>query len=118
MDSIETTQQESVLVLSSCASFEEARNMAEALVTEGLVACCSLLPGMLSVYRWDSAVQQSSEVLCLMKTRQNLIDALERRFHELHRYEVPEFLVLPIRHSSNPYAAWMNSVLAAPEVER
>lgn len=95
------------MVLSSCASREEAARLARTLVEETLVACATLLPGAESVYRWEGKIETAAETLLLLKTEKKKLPALEARLHALHSYQTPEFLVLPIEAGSQAYLAWL-----------
>lgn len=95
------------MVLSSCASREEAARLARTLVEEALVACATLLPGAESIYRWEGKIETAAETLLLLKTEKGKIPALEARVHALHSYQTPEFLVLPVEAGSRDYLAWL-----------
>lgn len=103
------------LVLTTAPSVEEAQRLAHSLVEAHLAACVQMLPSMTSVYRWQGQIEQSSEVLMLLKTSRERLSQLEARLHELHSYEVPEFLILDAT-ASQTYAAWLHHCVApAPE---
>jgi len=74
---------------------DQADAIAEALVTERLAACVNLLP-ITSVYRWKGAICRDPEVTALIKVRADGVDALKARLQELHPYELPEILALPV----------------------
>lgn len=86
---------------------ETARRIAQTVVYEGLAACVNLLPGLTSVYRWQGEVQESTELLLIIKTRQERYPALEDRIKELHPYEVPEIIALSIEVGSKSYLDWI-----------
>jgi len=94
-------------VLSTAPNPTEAEKMAEALVTEKLVACVNLVPGVKSIYWWKNAVQHEQEVMMVMKTRRNKFKALEKRIIELHSYELPEIIALSINRGSEEYLNWI-----------
>lgn len=96
-----------VVVLSTAGSVEEAERIAAALVDERLAACVNLVPSVTSIYRWHGAVERATEVLMVMKTRRALANRLVARLRELHSYDVPEAIVLPIAGGSRPYLAWV-----------
>lgn len=91
---------------------ENARTLAQALISEALAACCNLLPGISSIYSWQGTIEESSEVLMLIKTRRDNLDATEERIRSLHPYQVPEIIAINLDSASAPYLAWMNSVIA------
>jgi periplasmic divalent cation tolerance protein len=103
----ETPERSPRIVLSTAGSPEEAARISRALVERGLAACVNRVPGVTSVYRWQGAIEESSEVLLLIKTSSEKLATLEAAVHELHSYEVPEFLVLPVAGGSRSYLDWL-----------
>lgn len=103
-----------VVVLSTAGSADEAERIATALVDERLAACVNLVPSVTSIYRWQGAVERATEVLLVMKTRRALAKRLVARLHELHSYDVPEAIVLPIDGGSRPYLDWVLGETAPP----
>ncbi len=95
------------LVISTAGDADSAREIGRRLVEEGLVACVNVVPGLLSIYEWKERLEEEAECLLVLKTRAGLLDELERRFHELHPYELPEFLVLTPDEVSSAYAEWI-----------
>lgn len=95
------------LAVTTVGSREEAERIASALVEERLAACVNIIGGVRSVYRWKDAVESADEVLMLVKTQQAQVERLRARIHELHSYEVPEFLVLEIAGGSAAYLEWI-----------
>jgi periplasmic divalent cation tolerance protein len=81
--------------------------LARTVVEERLAACVNLVPGVRSVYRWEGAVHEDDEVLLVIKTREDRIEALSRRVQELHPYEVPELLAVGVVGGSERYLAWL-----------
>lgn len=86
-----------------------ARALAEAVVGERLAACANVVPGVLSVYRWQGEVRRDPEVLLVMKTTAARAEALRARLVELHPYEVPEVLVLAVDAGHPPYLRWVGA---------
>jgi periplasmic divalent cation tolerance protein len=102
--------QEYYLVLVSASSEVEAMAIAQALVQEKLAACVSLMP-IKSIYRWQDQIQEDAEWQLLIKTPQHCFEALKIRVVDLHSYEVPEILAIPIQAGLPLYLSWMgNSV--------
>lgn len=99
------------IVLTTTADAEEARRLGRMLVEEHLAACVTLLPTVCSIYWWQGEIESANECLLLVKTSQDRLKALESRLHELHSYETPEFLVLPIEAGSQAYLDWMQNCL-------
>jgi periplasmic divalent cation tolerance protein len=98
-----------VVVLSTAPSAEEAERIATALVDRRLAACVNLVPGVVSIYRWQGARQRESEVLLLIKTRSEKLPALKEALTELHPYDVPEAVALPVADGLAPYLAWLDA---------
>jgi periplasmic divalent cation tolerance protein len=96
-----------VLVLSAVGSLEEADRIAQALVGERLAACVNVVPGVLSTYRWQGAVQREEELLLVIKTRAEKVDDLRARVVALHSYELPEVVVVAISDGHRPYLDWI-----------
>ena len=87
-----------------------ALDLAKALVGEGLAACANLLPGVTSVFRWEGKMEEVSEVLLLLKTRADLLPAIEKRLDDLHPYDVPACVSLAPDRVAAPYLAWLESM--------
>jgi periplasmic divalent cation tolerance protein len=102
------------IVLTTTANPEEAERLGQTLIEERLAACTTLIPGVQSIYRWQGEVESATETLLIIKTGQEQLAALEARLHELHSYEVPEFLVLDVDAASQPYLDWLQESLRQP----
>jgi periplasmic divalent cation tolerance protein len=96
-----------VLVLTTLGAQTDAAAFARLLVDERLAACVNILPAMTSVYRWKGAIEEDREQQLVIKTTRDRVAALEARFHELHPYEVPEFLVIGVSDGSPAYLEWL-----------
>lgn len=100
------------VVLSTAPSDGVARRIARAVVEERLAACVNVVPGVTSIYRWDGAVQEDSEVLMVMKTRAERVGELAARVRDLHEYALPEVIALPIDAGSEEYLRWVREETA------
>ena len=96
-----------VLVLTTVSDDRQADSLARQLVDEHLAACVNLHPAMVSFYRWKGAIERDAERQLVIKTTRDRLPALEARLRELHTYELPEFLVVPVEHGSQAYLAWV-----------
>jgi periplasmic divalent cation tolerance protein len=96
-----------VLVLTTWPTDRDAATLARTLVEERLAACVSVLEPMVSVYRWQGAIEQSSERQVIIKTTAAQADTVADRLSALHPYDVPEILVLPIAQGSHAYLEWL-----------
>jgi periplasmic divalent cation tolerance protein len=101
-----------IVVLSTCATSEEARKLARSLVEKRLAACVNVLPGIRSVYRWKDAIEEEEEVLLAIKTSRESLQELTDEIERMHSYEVPEVIALQVVDGSERYLAWMNRELA------
>jgi uncharacterized protein involved in tolerance to divalent cations len=99
---------EYLLVSITTSSSEEAEKIAGALVQERLAACVNIVPAITSIYRWQGEVQKDSEVLLIAKSRPELFESLAARVKELHSYQVPEIIALPIVVGSKAYLNWID----------
>ena len=102
------------LVLSTVGSAEDAERIARALVERGLAACVNVVPGLVSVYRWQGRVEREAELLLLIKTRTETFEALREALVALHPYDVPEVIALPIENGHAAYLAWLDENARGP----
>ena len=102
-----------LLIYCTCPDQALAERLAEALVADRLAACVNIVPGINSVYRWQDEVQHDFELLLLIKTRSECYPALEARIRELHSYEVPEIIAVPIQRGSEAYLGWIDTSVGA-----
>jgi periplasmic divalent cation tolerance protein len=96
-----------VVVLCTFANQEDALRIAGAVIEARLAACVNILPGVQSIYRWKGEVEQAEEVLALMKTSQQGFSALRDRIKQMHAYETPEIIAVPIVEGLAEYLAWV-----------
>lgn len=106
---------EYVIVLTTLPADADAAAFARTLVQERLVACVNVLPQMTSTYCWERDIEQEDERQLTMKTSRERVAALWERLRDLHPYDVPEFLVVPIVDGSDAYLRWIReSTTEAP----
>lgn len=100
------------LVYATFPSLEEAEAAARALVEARLAACANILPGMVSIYRWEGRIERADEVVLILKTTAaraaEVVEAVRRR----HPYEVPAILVLPVEKGLPAFLAWIGAEVA------
>jgi uncharacterized protein involved in tolerance to divalent cations len=104
---------EAVVVLVTVPNAETAARIADALVGEGLAACVNVLPEIASTYRWQGRVERDREQLCIVKTIRDSFERVRARVIELHPYEVPEVIALPIVAGHDPYLQWIVASVTA-----
>jgi periplasmic divalent cation tolerance protein len=83
--------------------------MAEVLLQERLAACAQIMGPLSSTYRWKDTLEHASEFYCHLKTTMERLPALQTRIRELHPYEVPEIVALPIIGGDAAYLKWIES---------
>jgi periplasmic divalent cation tolerance protein len=84
-----------------------AESLAQSLVAERLAVCANVVPGLASVYRWQGRIERADETLLILKTQADRVPALIARAAELHPYDVPEILALPVEAGLAAYLAWV-----------
>ena len=99
------------LVLTMLPTADAAAEIARTLVEERLAACGNLVPAIRSIYRWQDKIEDTNEVLLLLKTRTEHFERLKGRILELHPYEVPEVIALPIDAGHAPYLSWLRAAV-------
>lgn len=95
------------IVLTTLGSRDDARSLVRRLVTDRLVACGTVVENAFSIYEWQGKLEETPEVLVVMKTRQDRWDRLQEVVHELHPYDVPELLALPVEKGLPAYLEWL-----------
>ncbi len=98
---------DAIVVLCNCPAETSTRRIASILVQEKLAACVNLLPTVTSIYIWQGNTEESQEIQLVMKSRRTLFHVLEQRVAELHPYEVPEIIALPILCGNASYLHWL-----------
>ena len=98
---------DNLLVVTSLPDREIALTLARALVERRLAACVNVLGECTSVYRWQGAIETAAEVPVLIKTSALRYEALEQAIRELHPYELPEVIAVPIRGGLPGYLEWV-----------
>lgn len=97
------------VVITTLEGEDEARGIALKLLNEKLAACVSFYP-VKSVYWWRGKIESSEEFLLIIKTSDGKVDELMNRLAEIHPYDVPEILVLPVERVWPPYERWIEDV--------
>lgn len=103
----ETSNTNSIVVLVTIGSADEAATLAKTLVDEKLAACCNVIEKIRSIYRWEGKVCDEGETLLMIKTIAHNYDKLEKRIKELHSYQVPEIIAIDITRGFPPYLVWL-----------
>lgn len=105
-----------IIVLISCGSRAEARRIARALVEARLAACVNIVEARVeSIYRWNGKVERARELLLIVKSSRKRFAALEAQVRQMHSYDVPEIVAVPIERGSRAYLAWLDESTKRPE---
>ncbi len=96
-----------VVVFVTAPDEQNAAAIGRALVEERLAACANLLGPIRSIYRWEGAVEDAAEQLLVIKTRASRFAALQARVKQLHPYQVPEIVAVPIQDGLPQYLQWI-----------
>lgn len=96
-----------LLCLSSAPSLELAQHLADAIIEQQLAACVSVLPGAMSVYRWQGVVCRETEAVLLIKTTKAVYPDLQAAWPDLHPYDVPELLAVSVVDGLPAYVSWL-----------
>lgn len=102
---------ELVVALTTFPADFDTATLAQELVGSGVAACVNILPGVRSVYTWKGVPQVDEEQQLVMKTTNELVDALWEAIQARHPYDVPEFLVLPVIDGSEDYVRWVEQAV-------
>ncbi len=100
-----------VIILVTTSSRVEAEKIAQSLLEEKLVACVNILGPVSSHFNWAGKLEHAEEFLMLLKSRQNLFEEVAKRVRELHCYDTPEIVALPIVAGAQNYLDWLNRSL-------
>lgn len=98
---------EFVVVYVTARDLAEGRKIAQHLLTQKLAACVNIVSGVESHYRWEGKLEQSSEVLLVIKARKAHFGKLTKAVKDVHSYSVPEIIALPIADGERKYLAWL-----------
>jgi periplasmic divalent cation tolerance protein len=102
---------DAIVLLVTAPSADAAASIARTLVEEGLAACGNVVPAIRSIYRWEGKIHDDAEALLVLKSERRLVPALKARLPELHPYQVPELLVVPVEDGLAPYLEWIGASL-------
>jgi periplasmic divalent cation tolerance protein len=91
----------------TASSSDEAARIGRALVESRLAACANAFPAMTSIYRWQGKVQEDSEAALIVKTRRGLVDDIVAKVNELHSYDCPCVVALPITAGNPDFLEWI-----------
>ncbi len=96
-----------IIVFCTFPDLEEAKSIVPVLIDNKLAACCTILPAVTSYYMWESNLEESQEILMMIKTSHKCYDQLEKQIKMLHSYSVPEIISVDINQGSKAYLDWI-----------
>jgi len=99
------------IVIMTTSTKKEAIKIVQCLLEERLIACANIIGPVSSIFWWKDKIDEAAEFLVFMKSRSKLFDKLSRRVKEIHSYEVPEILALPILKGLPSYLSWLDTNL-------
>ena len=97
------------ILFSTAPNVDEAEAIASKLVENKIAACCNIIPGISSVYFWKGEVRKDAEVLIIIKAITNNIDEIIRQITNIHSYELPEIIAIPVSDGEDEYINWVKS---------
>ncbi|MEE8390050.1 MAG: divalent-cation tolerance protein CutA [Anaerolineae bacterium] len=100
-----------IQVFTATETKADAQTIANTLVEKRLAGCVQIIGPITSTYRWQEKVETAEEWLCIIKSRQDLYQAIEKAILEAHPYDVPEILAVPVATGSKDYLKWLDSEL-------
>lgn len=98
-----------LIVYTTLPDTQTAEQMAETLVSEGIVACANIIPAMTAIYKWQGQVEKATECVLLLKTKADAFKAVEVRVRALHPYDLPAIFSLRVADVHQPYLDWIIS---------
>jgi periplasmic divalent cation tolerance protein len=100
-----------LIVFMTASNREEAVKIVRTLLEERLIACGNIIDSVCSLFWWQGEIEEEKEVLVIMKSREKLFKKLSKRVTEIHSYDVPEILAVPIVDGSQSYLDWLKNCL-------
>jgi len=99
------------IVIMTAPNKEEAEKIVRILLEERLIACANIIDSVSSFFWWQTKIEEEKEVLVIMKSHESLFKKLSKKVKEIHSYDIPEILALPIVNGSQSYLDWMKACL-------
>jgi periplasmic divalent cation tolerance protein len=104
-----------VIVFTTTATKEEAENIARSLLSQKLIGCANITGPVSSLFWWREEISQENEFLVLMKTRAELFEKVATAIKQMHSYEVPEVIAVPLTDGDKAYLKWLDNCLRKGE---
>ncbi len=103
---------EHIVVFVTAPDEDTAASIAKAIVGEGLAACANIVKDIRSIYKWQGKMEDESEVLMIAKTSRDKFEDLAKKVEDMHPYDVPEIIAVPITQGSDPYIKWLSEAVS------
>ncbi len=111
MERMDDVMDQYLQVLTTTATREDAQTIADALVEKRLAGCVQIVGPIVSTFSWQGKIERAEEWLCMIKSEKSLYSRLEQSIKELHTYETPEIIAVPIVAGSQQYLQWLSHEL-------
>jgi periplasmic divalent cation tolerance protein len=95
----------------TCPDINNAKLIAQHLIKERLAACVNIIPNVISIYRWQDAIECDKEIQLIIKTQSDKFNEVANEIKRLHRYDTPEIIAMNIQQGDNSYLNWINESL-------
>ncbi len=105
------------IVLITTSADEESQLIARVLLEQRKAACVNIIPEVTSLFWWEKAIDREKESLLIVKTRVELLDEVIRLVKEIHSYDVPEIIAMPVLGGNNDYLEWVDNEVAPEEAD-
>jgi periplasmic divalent cation tolerance protein len=102
-----------IIILSTTGSEDEASKIAEHLVSNRLAACVNIIPSITSVYRWKGEMNSDREILMVIKTDASRFEEIKTAVRNMHSYETPELIAIPIQQGLQQYLDWISESVSS-----
>ncbi len=102
---------EHVILYSTFPSLEEAKKIADDVVSKRLAACVNLFPSIVSVYEWNNQMNHDQEVAAFFKTHISQVDVLMQVIKNMHSYDLPALIQIPITSGDLNYLEWISKTV-------
>ena len=100
------------IVYTTVGNMPDARKIAKTLVEEQLVACTNIIPNIESYYRWEDKIENDKEVILISKTIDANVKKTIQRIKQLHKYELPDIIVIPVIGGLKEYLNYISNETA------
>lgn len=96
-----------IIIYVTTPTIESARQISKILVAEQLAACCTIIPGAISIYSWENKTEEQQEYVMMIKSAESKFESIRKRITELHSFEVPEIIAVEAKYSDVNYKKWV-----------